>query len=500
MTTYRILTLQLLVVVLLGSWACSSGPQEQTIDDLGFEDAIPDGGGDIGTADESGEEDVADLIVQPDKMDEDNSVTDGAVNPDLSNDLVDVFEEIEMDQSEEVDVPCDPSCTACGELNGCEELCDDDAFCDDGIACTVDSCDGELGCKFEVDDLECDDGVECTLDYCDTIKGACEHLSDISSCKDDNPCTDDFCDPSTGCKTENNTQSCDDGNECTVTDVCVDGACVGSGQLGCDDGNFCTDDSCDLQTGCVYVDNAEPCDDNSECTINDVVTEGSCVGTGDLVCDDQNSCTKDFCLDDGGCDYEVIEGSCQDGNACTTKDICIAGSCVGGGPPDCDDANSCTADSCDELLGCQHEKISAECDDGNACTDNDMCSEGICTGGEAVVCDDSNTCTQDACIPAEGCVSTAIDIACNDLDACTVEDWCVDGDCVGVAMPCEPWEECIDGACQGPSVDCPPVGPFGTTVGDYLPNVTLMDCDGNTHEINDLCGFNASWFFVFGGW
>ena len=34
-------------------------------------------------------------------------------------------------------------------------------------------------------------------------------------------------------------------------------------------------------------------------------------------------------------------------------DACTSGSCVGSVPPDCDDGNLCTQDSCDDSLGCQ---------------------------------------------------------------------------------------------------------------------------------------------------
>jgi hypothetical protein len=40
-----------------------------------------------------------------------------------------------------------------------------------------------------------------------------------------------------------------------------------------------------------------------------------------------------------------------------TGDACSGGSCQAGGPTDCDDADECTADSCDQLLGCAHDPI-----------------------------------------------------------------------------------------------------------------------------------------------
>jgi hypothetical protein len=47
---------------------------------------------------------------------------------------------------------------------------------------------------------------------------------------------------------------------------------------------------------------------------------------------------------------------------------------------------------------------------------------------------------------------------------------------------------------------CPPKGPFGTTVGNVLPNVTLPDCDGVMHSLYDQCEKTATWVFEFAGW
>jgi uncharacterized protein (TIGR03382 family) len=54
-----------------------------------------------------------------------------------------------------------------------------------------------------------------------------------------------------------------------------------------------------------------------------------------------------------------------------------------GTPLDCDDRDACTADSCAEPDGCQHEPIAgccrsdSECDDGDACT-TDACASNRC--------------------------------------------------------------------------------------------------------------------------
>jgi hypothetical protein len=66
----------------------------------------------------------------------------------------------------------------------------------------------------------------------------------------------------------------------------------------------------------------------------------------------------------------------------TTGTIRLA---TGGGgcahqPVDCDDADPCTDDWCDPRRGCMHAFNAAPCDDGDGCTTGDVCSNGVCAG------------------------------------------------------------------------------------------------------------------------
>ncbi|MCA9517294.1 MAG: redoxin family protein [Myxococcales bacterium] len=47
---------------------------------------------------------------------------------------------------------------------------------------------------------------------------------------------------------------------------------------------------------------------------------------------------------------------------------------------------------------------------------------------------------------------------------------------------------------------CPPVGPYGTSVGDTLADLVLEDCDGVPHHIHDLCGLRAGYLSTYTGW
>jgi hypothetical protein len=72
---------------------------------------------------------------------------------------------------------------------------------------------------------------------------------------------------------------CDDANPCTTGDVCLAGACTGTVVPCPDDGNSCTDDVCVPATGTCGVPNTDSCNDGDACTVADVCTDGTCGGT-----------------------------------------------------------------------------------------------------------------------------------------------------------------------------------------------------------------------------
>lgn len=99
------------------------------------------------------------------------------------------------------------------------------------------------------------------------------------------------------------------------------------------------------------------------------------------------------------------EVACDDANACTV-DACDAVLGCGHDPISCDDGNGCTDDVCDPVLQCVYTQNAAPCDDHNACTLTDVCTEGACVGSTAVACHDADVCTADVCDPAIRCVAT----------------------------------------------------------------------------------------------
>ena len=130
---------------------------------------------------------------------------------------------------------------------------------------------------------------------------------------------------------------CDDENVCTI-DTCDDGFCANT-EIDCDDGLDCTADTCDRVTGCANTPVDAECDDGNVCTIGTCDTELGCLSDGTGVvdpCDDGDACTTlDLCQGDGA---GTCVGTFADGDGdgvCDADDICPGG----------DDADDADGDS-----------------------------------------------------------------------------------------------------------------------------------------------------------
>ena len=272
--------------------------------------------------------------------------------------------------------------------------------CNDWNQCTEDECVPIVGCTHQpLTGAICNDGNACTInDTCDN--GSC--TGKALDCNDWNHCTKDECDMQTGCLHKPlDGIICDDGNACTAQDVCTNGACTGT-PVDCNDKNQCTEDKCDAVAGCLHQAlNGSPCNDGNECTVKDTCIQETCAGTP-IDCDDHNQCTQDGCDPTAGCTHQPLNGTpCDDHNACTIVDSCNRGICTGQ-PINCNDNNPCTVDSCDITTGCAYSPISdVPCDDSNRCTSNDTCHLGLCSG-RPIDCSDGDECTDDVCMPDKG--------------------------------------------------------------------------------------------------
>ncbi|MSQ84353.1 MAG: hypothetical protein EXR77_15950 [Myxococcales bacterium] len=331
--------------------------------------------------------------------------------------------------------------------------------------------------------VPCDDGSACTTgDWC---KGFYCQAGAVLDCDDNDGCTTDFCDPKVGCgHQDSGAAACDDGNACTVADVCKSGKCSGGKNADCNDYDPCTADTCNNQTGCAHtaVDGAA-CDDNNPCTVGDACKGGKCSISNINLCNDNNGCTSDACSTLQGCYHNPLNaGACDDGNTCTINDLCQGGLCLGAAQNGCNDNNSCTTDNCDPLKGCVSSAVvSGPCDDGNPCTLDDGCKGSVCASGTSKPCKDGNLCTLDSCDPKSGqClfVPLADGNQCEDGNPCTTSDICGNGKCAaGPLRECGDGNPCTDDACDPTTGNC---------VNKILIGTYSCD-DGDACSLNDKC-------------
>ena len=209
---------------------------------------------------------------------------------------------------------CDDD-NACTSLDVCKKgwCSGTPVVCDDSNICTDDSCDPGSGCVAVFNSIACNDNDPCTLgDACDM--GVCKGTG-ADSCDDENPCTLDECIEGAGCQHQPQSEGqCDDNDPCTLVDVCLDGECTGTVADDCADDDVCTSDSCVPFVGCIYgANDGNGCDDKDACTVTDICQQGECVGSGVPACDDGNPCTNDACVSPGGCQWQAVVPCCGDG-------------------------------------------------------------------------------------------------------------------------------------------------------------------------------------------
>ncbi|MBX3130782.1 MAG: hypothetical protein KF718_28950 [Polyangiaceae bacterium] len=124
--------------------------------------------------------------------------------------------------------------------------------------------------------------------------------------------------------------------------------------------------------------------------------------SSDDECGESGPCSVATCAQ-GRCSTALAPKgtSCDDGDACNGIALCDGlGGCVPGAPPNLDDGDPCTVDSCDPVHGPRHQPVAI--DDFDVCT-IDRCDPvtGQITH-EPVDLDDGDDCTFDTCDPKSG--------------------------------------------------------------------------------------------------
>ena len=262
-------------------------------------------------------------------------------------------------------------------------------------------------------------------EVCDGNLGTCPgtlHCSPQCTCVG---CGDGIVEPPEQCD-DGNTNNCDAcTNQCTFnTNVCGDGH-VACGEQ-CDDGNTLACDGCSPtcqieSCGNGIVECSEQCDDgalngtpgdpcSAQCTF---VTPLACACGNGIVepqcgeqCDDHNTVSCDGCS--ATCQIETLDPNapctpcttdidCDPLQACGPS-TCQDGACKANTPPNCNDGNQCTKDSCNPSTGaCVHTPV--VCQDATACDGTLSCDPGSgqCVNGPVPDCDDHDACTADSC-------------------------------------------------------------------------------------------------------
>lgn len=299
-----------------------------------------------------------------------------------------------------VETTCDEAKGVCVDKDkaGC---CNSDAEC--GIPggaskeCAVATCDmATKTCKVDYKNTATSCTVGAGTDKC--IVGACDGSGSCASktkvCAPDiNPCTKDFCDSALGCvHLVNVGGSCDDGDACTVDDVCDgSGVCKPGKPFECAPPN----DAC-LNSATCEIKNGGP-----HCKYD---VKGGCCKV-DLDCGVSTDCVKVTCDMSGGtgvCNYNNLNDvACALGKDCGE---CNFGACVHKEAPP---AEACKSYACE---GGAIQTIPAPA--GTSCSGSDTCKEYACDklgacveklGASKPVCNPpKNDCPGGNCNPPPG--------------------------------------------------------------------------------------------------
>jgi hypothetical protein len=248
----------------------------------------------------------------------------------------------------------------------------------------------------------------------------------------------------------------------------------------CDDGK---DNDCNGQIDCQQT---PLCDGTACATGMACAPQGQCMAGG---CAPMNNCSTPpaggcfhgpaSCGADGGCAWQVDAGSpCGTGGSCRSDGTCapqgVETNCSNGLDDDGDGLIDCFDPDCRGYA----------CNDSNACTTGELCLADAGCLGAPVTCTtppgpcflDAGMCQAGACVYA-----AAMGRVCDDNNNCTFSDACADdGGCQGTAISCTAAD---DGGCFGPTGSCDSI-----TGNCVFPVRTGNSCDdGQSCTANDVC-------------
>jgi len=260
------------------------------------------------------------------------------------------------------------------------------------------------------------------------------------------------------------------GDACVVPSDCNSGFCVDG--VCCD--TACNGDcnACSVAAGapvngvCSPIPDGAACSSGNACIVNPTCQMGACTGTP-KTCPITNQCLASGTCNpaNGLCEYATkADGTlCDDMNACTLNDKCDMGNCKPGDPMVCVASDQChLAGTCDPAIGvCSNpaKPNKTVCNDGDACTLNDKCFFGACIGTPKQCTALSQCYNAGICNQATGVCSNPMkpnETPCNDGNVCTLGEKCQNGSCgSGTQKTCPPPDQCHNaGTCIAPSGTC----------------------------------------------
>ena len=265
-------------------------------------------------------------------------------------------------------------------------------------------------------------------------------------------------------------EGCSSSSECSSADACSTAVCNNNQceyrtTVVCDRlSDPCVEPVCQASSGiCVAVPRIStvpiPCDDGNRCTTNDVCVSGQCKG-----------------IPSDGTAF-----SCDDANLCTSNDHCVAGECTG--TPCRENPDPCITTICD-ASGCKEVPApGTPCNDNNLCTEQDVCDANGRCGGSPKVCTNNEYCREYTCDRGTGQCKPSIisNVPCSDGSPCTENDTCDSrGRCIGTPMSCTGSNPCLNYFCSA--------GQCTTSV----KSTTTTCNDGNSCTESDRCQPDAT--------
>lgn len=200
----------------------------------------------------------------------------------------------------------------------------------------------------------------------------------------------------------------------------------------------------------------------------------------------------------GTCTVGIVQdfAPCEDGDVCTTADVCLDGACVTteGAFLPCDDGDSCTTDYCDPVEGCFVVPEESCMIPTGECCDPHGCLGCVDPNVESCVCGADPYCCEQAwdaqCageVESYGCGS------CGPVQTPIAGDATCEGSCGGQSPSgcycdegCETYGDCCEDIC----VFCPGVSACGAgdccSASDYA-GCPDAGCEACTCSVDSIC-------------